>query len=172
MRSTTTVAAAVGASTAMKATTIATVEAVTPSMEAFATPEAAAVETFTAMEVAAPETASAVKLTAFAAETLSTPATITVESTAAIIPSAAVKPVEPWSSTDENTTFKIVRSVIAVRGTCIRRIIVISIGASGRWAYVSRSAVTRPDANSNSPPDLRVRTPRNHHAKPDQHRIF
>jgi hypothetical protein len=129
-------------------------------MESFATAEPTAVEIATAKA-------------AFTAETFSTESTIaTVEPTATIVSATAIKSVEPWTSAYKHSTLKVIRSIVPVRSAGIRLVVVISICASGRWTYIFGPAVTWADAYSNSPPYLRVRTPRDNHAKPDQNRIL
>jgi hypothetical protein len=104
---------------------------------------------------------------AFAAES-----STAVEPTAAIISSTTIESVEPGASAYKNSAFKVVRPVVPVRSAGIRRVVVISIVTRRRWPHISGTIISGSYAHSNSPPYLRVRTPRDNHAKPDQNRIF
>jgi hypothetical protein len=112
-----------------------------------------------------------------AAETFSVPATVTtveptatIESTTTVISASAIETMKPWASAYKDAAFKVVRPVITVRSTGIRRVTVIAILANRRWPHIGRSSIDWP--NTYSHPHLRVRTTRNDHAKPKQNRIF
>jgi hypothetical protein len=156
-----------------------TVERVTAMVAAVTASEAAAMETFVAVKVAAPEAATVKLFPAMeiaASETFAVEAPVTIKSTSAIVSSAtvvaapAVEPMEPGTRADENAAIKIFRSVVSVRSAGVRGVVVISVRA-GRRPNIGWPSIHGPNTHSNTPANLRVRTPRDHHEKPDQHCI-
>jgi hypothetical protein len=131
-------------------------------MEAFtaatilAASEPAAMELFAATEVATSETLAA-------EATVAIEAASAVIATSTVIAAAAVVSVEPRTGTDENSPIEVVRTVVTVRGTSIRGVIVISVCAGRRRSYVFGPIVYRPHPNPYSPTNLSVGTPRECH---------
>jgi hypothetical protein len=141
--------AAVKAATAVKAAAT-TVEA-TAAAETVAAMKAATMEV-AAMEVAASEALTAEALIVeTAAMKAAIKATATVEAAmetaikeAITVPEAkaAASEAKPRAGAYKNAAFKPVRAVIPVGRACVRRIIVIAIGAGGRWTVVDRRSET------------------------------
>jgi hypothetical protein len=61
----------------------------------------------------------------------------TVESGPAIEAAVPVVAVEPGASANENAADKPVRAVVAVRRTGVGVIVIVAVGADGRWAVVT-----------------------------------
>jgi hypothetical protein len=112
----------------------------------------AAGQSATPSKPAASRKSAAFKSAAFksaSAESTATVVTATAPASAAPIAATAVEAVEPGSCADKDAAYEPIRSVVAVRGACIRRIIIVSVSANRCRAIISAISATNSDANRN-----------------------
>jgi hypothetical protein len=124
----------------------------------------AAVEASAAMEAAAAKafpvesaTSQAVMVPAASAEAAPAPAIVTPVAvptagvkTAAVPAGMAIIPVIPRPNADEHAVDKPLRAIVAKGRASVRVIVIVSIGADGRWAKVSRTTVRCANAQAHN----------------------
>jgi hypothetical protein len=72
-----------------------------------------------------------------------------VEMAAVVVAARSVVTVIPRTRADEHTVYKVIRSVIAVRGAGVRIISVITVSADWRWSHIT-VRWANPNADDNS----------------------
>jgi hypothetical protein len=78
-----------------------------------------------------------------------------------------MSPVVPRAYADEDSIYEIVGSVIAIRRTGVRIIVVVPVGTSWRPSHIART-----DSDSNPNPNLGLRVRKWHHQNRQQRDIF
>src|ERR1700722_548525 len=164
VESATTTAVESATTTAVESAATTAVEAATPTRLEVATatkPAAPAAKPASALrsEVPAVREPSAIEASTIEAPTIKSPVIVTTPIEAPPIEAAPEAPAVPGSDSDEQAVHEVVRSPIAIRGTSIRRVIIVAIRARRRAVAITTVTAAYPNPHRN----LCVRIARSKH---------